>query len=200
MSQTFVFVGDSITDAGRSPSAPLGFGFVRLLQDRLPSDAHVNLVNSGVSGNRAIDLAARWSRDVMAHAPTLLTVMDGVNETLRRYDQNDPTSDASFEATIRGLLNETASQFGTEIILFEPFLVPIDDTQQTWREDLTPRIRVIRKVAREAGARLIRTDRLMTEASNRHPKGALVPDGIHPSPLGNEILAEAWMKSYIETI
>jgi lysophospholipase L1-like esterase len=96
--RTVVFAGDSVTDCGRrtDPEA-LGDGYVRdLWNDLRPQRPRI--VNVGISGNRAVDLRERWATDVLAHEPDLVSVLIGINDTWRRYDEDDPTSTEEFEA------------------------------------------------------------------------------------------------------
>ena len=77
-----VFIGDSVTDCDRLDLPPYGNGYVRdiVATGRLAGD----VVNVGTSGHRLVDLVARWDRDVIAHAPTRLSINIGINDTLAR--------------------------------------------------------------------------------------------------------------------
>lgn len=191
-----VFQGDSITEAGRRPGdgTSLGSGYVRLVADELGA-AHPGLrfVNRGVGGDRAADLRSRWQRDTTAHEPALVSVMVGVNDTWRRYDSGDPTSLAAYERDYRAVLEESRAA-GARLLLIEPFLVPVDEGQWTWREDLDGRIHVVRRLAAEFGAGLLCADGLLNQAAARHG-GAdrIAGDGVHLTPLGHSLLAEAWL-------
>lgn len=48
----------------------------------------VRFRNRGVSGNRAVDLRRRWQRDCLDLAPTWVSILVGINDTRRRYDQH----------------------------------------------------------------------------------------------------------------
>ena len=82
-----VFVGDSITDAGRDrgDAGSLGDGFVSLVADELGrGEASVRVVNVGIAGNRAVDLAGRAVERGVAVVPGTLFYPDGRgNESLR---------------------------------------------------------------------------------------------------------------------
>jgi acyl-CoA thioesterase I len=89
-----VFVGDSITDAGRDRAdrASLGDGYVGLVATDLRRETPgTEVVNVGIGGDRAVDLERRWQDDVVAAAPDVLSVYVGVNDTWRRFDADDPT-------------------------------------------------------------------------------------------------------------
>ena len=62
-----LFIGDSITDAGRNYGDPadLGEGYVSLLAEKLRplyEDKQFTFVNRGVSGSRIADILARLER------------------------------------------------------------------------------------------------------------------------------------------
>ncbi len=67
---TLVFAGDSITDSGRDrgDAASLGDGYVALIAQTV-ADRGETVVNKGIGGDRAVDLAARWD-EILARAPT----------------------------------------------------------------------------------------------------------------------------------
>ena len=102
MEETTIFVGASFTDCERQLFPPYGNGFVRNIASsgRLPG----KIINAGISGNRVIDLVNRWDTDVLAHNPTRVSVVIGLNDTWRRYDSNDPTSVEDFEERYRTII------------------------------------------------------------------------------------------------
>ena len=188
------FIGDSITDCGRREDASrgLGTGYVRLLADRL-AEREVRVVNRGISGNRAVDLLARWRPDCLDLRPDLLTVYIGINETWRRYDSGDATSAEAFEATYRQLLTSAAATLSAPLVLMEPFLLPVTDEQRSWREDLDPKIAVVGRLAKEFGATLVPLDSILTAAVTAEGPAALAYDGVHPTPTGHELIATSWL-------
>ena len=69
-----MFAGDSVTDCGRRTDPDgLGGGYVRQLYDDL-GERRPGIVNAGISGHRAVDLVGRWSTDVLAHHPSLVSM------------------------------------------------------------------------------------------------------------------------------
>ncbi|GAA1603320.1 MULTISPECIES: SGNH/GDSL hydrolase family protein [Kribbella] len=192
--RTVVFAGDSVTDCGRrTDPAGLGDGYVRTLYDDL-GDNRPTIVNAGISGNRAVDLAARWADDVLAHDPALVSILIGINDTWRRYDENDPTTAESFEASYRSLLDPLSCP----VVLMEPFLLPVKDGQDAWREDLDPKLEVVRKLAVEYGAILVPTDVELTKQAASAGPAALAGDGVHPSPAGHRALADLWRRYVLD--
>ena len=192
--RTVVFAGDSVTDCGRrTDPAGLGDGYVRELSDGL-GDRRPAIVNAGISGNRAADLAARWSADVLAHDPSLVSILIGINDTWRRYDENDPTTPEDFEASYRSLLDPLSCP----VVLMEPFLLPVKDGQEEWREDLDPKLEVVRKLAVECGAILVPTDVELTKQAASVGAATLAGDGVHPTAAGHHALADLWRRYVLD--
>jgi lysophospholipase L1-like esterase len=192
--RTVVFAGDSVTDCGRRDDpAGLGDGYVRMISDDL-GERRPRIVNAGISGNRAADLAGRWSADVLSHGPALVSILIGINDTWRRYDENDPTSAAEFEASYRSLLDPLTCP----VVLMEPFLLPVNDGPQEWREDLDPKLEVVRKLAVEYGAILVPTDVELTRQAAAAGPATLADDGVHPTAAGHRALADLWRRHVLD--
>ncbi|HEY9308267.1 MAG TPA: GDSL-type esterase/lipase family protein [Microbacterium sp.] len=195
LSTTLVFAGDSITDSGRDrdDAASLGDGYVALIARAVGDDATV--VNKGIGGDRAVDLAARWD-DVLAARADVLTVYIGVNDMWRRFDSDDPTPAEDFEATVAGLL-EAAREAGVErFVLVEPFFVPVSEGQAAWLEDLDPKRAAVRRLAERFDATLVPLHDSVGAAAAAHGAVAIVPDGVHPTTQGAALIADAWLAAY----
>lgn len=198
MTQRLVFAGDSITDAGRTrgDDRSLGDGYVSLIADDLAAQgADVVAINRGIAGDRAADLERRWEGDVLAERPDVLTVYVGVNDMWRRFDSDDPTSAEAFEETYRRLL---APVQATVLILVEPYFVPVRPEQHEWLDDLAEKRAVVARLAEEKGAHLVLLHDAVTRAAAEQGAAAVVPDGVHPTPLGSRIIADAWLAAYAE--
>ena len=73
-----VIVGDSITEAGKYPG-----GYVWLLErylSALDPDRKIEIVNAGISGNKAADMQARFQKDALDQKPDLVMINVGVYE------------------------------------------------------------------------------------------------------------------------
>lgn len=194
MTGPLLFIGDSITDAGRRDDPQgLGSGYVRLIAETLAARGdRRTIVNRGIGGDRIGDLRARWEADVMAHAPSTLSVYVGINDTWRRFDQGQETAAADFEAVYRELLEEARAAFAPNLILVEPFLTPVTDEQQGWLDDLAGKRAAVASLATEFGAAFVPLHRILTVAAAHHGAAAIAADGVHPTPLGSELIAESW--------
>lgn len=195
-----LFQGDSITDAGRhyEDGASLGTGYPLMVAGRLGAlypEKKLTFMNRGISGNRAVDLQQRWDRDCLDLKPTWVSIYIGINDTWRRYDNNMQTTAEQYEASYRDLLDRTRESLDAKLVLIEPFVLPVPEDRKAWREDLDPKIDVVRGLAREYGALLVPLDGLFAQASTRAECAFWAPDGVHPSPAGHALIAEAWMKT-----
>jgi acyl-CoA thioesterase I len=83
---------------------------------------------------------------VLDHHADVVSILIGINDTWRRYDNNDETSVAQFEDGYGRLLDAVA-QAGSQLVLIEPFLLPVSEEQKAWRDDLDPKIEVVRKLS-----------------------------------------------------
>jgi lysophospholipase L1-like esterase len=191
MSNVSVFIGDSVTDCGRLIEPPYGDGYVYNIAQsgRLKGE----IINVGTSGHRLNDLENRWEVDVLAHKPTLVSVAIGINDMWRRYDDNDPTPVEDFEERYRRVLKATKAHGNPELVLCEPFLLSVREEMNTWREDLDPKIAVVHTMAAEFGATVVRFDQRFNDVAQEMSMLELADDGVHPSKLGHQIMADLWL-------
>lgn len=195
-----LFQGDSITDWGRNYEDPssLGVGYALMLAGRLGHlypDLNLKFINRGISGNRAVDLQERWDKDCLELKPTWVSIYIGINDTWRRYDSGQETSAADFEAAYRDLIERTRKTLDAKLILLEPFVLPVPEDRKGWREDLDPKIQIVRELAREYDALLVPLDGLFNAASAKADSAYWAPDGVHPSPAGHALITDAWLRT-----
>jgi len=189
-----LFIGDSVTDCGRrdDDDRHLGNGYVRLIDEAFAAGGTpVTIVNRGISGNRVRDLKARWQKDALDVAPVLVSVLIGVNDTWRRYSENDPTSVEDFEADYRAILSALPSRDEVALVLIEPFLLPVTEAKKAWRVDLEPKIAVVHALADEFGAVLVAADSYLNALDD--DPAEIAADGVHPTEYGHELIAKLWL-------
>jgi acyl-CoA thioesterase-1 len=191
MTGPIVFIGDSVTDCGRRDDAPdyLGEGYVRLIAGTLPER---RIINVGINGNRVVDLRDRWHIDVVEQKPDILSVYIGINDTWRRYDSNDPTAAESFEADYRACLADIGG--ASRLILVEPFVLPVNDEQERWHEDLDEKRAVVARLAEEFGAGFVPLQSVLAAAAEDRGATSLAQDGVHPTEIGHRLIADAWLE------
>jgi acyl-CoA thioesterase I len=195
-----LFQGDSITDAGRNYSDPLsmGDGYAQTAAGRFEG-RDVKFLNRGISGNRTVDLQARWDADCLALKPDWVSIMIGVNDAWRRYDSNDPTSRDAFAESYRDILTQTRDTLGARLIMLEPFVLSVSPQIEEFREDLDPKIEATRSLAREFGAIYVPLDDLFAQAVSTHRPEYWSQDGVHPTPAGHDLIAQTWLDAVNES-
>lgn len=204
---TIVFQGDSITDRGRSrePVSPrdgggLGSGYAamvaaRLLCDR--PDTPWNFYNRGISGNRIVDLYARWKIDALNLKPDLLSIMVGVNDTWHEFGSANGVEVPRYEQFYRMLMEWTRAELpAVKIVLLEPFVLPFGAVEDSWIEEIDRRRAVVKKIAAEFDTAFIPTQSLFDEAVKKAPAEHWLSDGVHPQAAGHQLIADAWLENF----
>jgi len=203
-----LFQGDSITEAFRrpeelNPAYQLGNGYVLLIASVLASEfpSRFEFVNRGISGHTVADLSLRWNQDALALAPDSLSLLVGVNSTIRAMIGEEDVSLAEFQKGYRNLLQRVLeANPATLLILVEPFLLVAGDVNEKWRKHLSARREVVRHLAQEFQAVFVASQKAFDEAAARAPGSFWAYDGIHPTHAGAAVLAQAWLDAARPTL
>ena len=200
--KTWLFIGDSITDCGRRDDpAGLGIGYVRDIQHwllaRSPVDAP-RILNRGIGGDRIIDLAARWDRDVIASDPDVVSVKIGVNDVWRQIDKKaEGVVLTDYVRTYEQLLHSLISACpDVKIVLCEPSVISLPVSAHG-NDMLLPYAMAVREIAaqhKEHVAFTVPFHGVCREAEDDRPDVAWWPDGVHPCAAGHALLARAWLR------
>jgi lysophospholipase L1-like esterase len=196
---TVMFTGDSITDCEHlTTEQPLGWGYplhVAGQWGHQHPDRPVTFLNSGIAGNKVMDLEPRWERDVLATDPDVVSLLIGANDVgWKDYAEDGyAISPEDFGAGIDRML-ATLAERGTRIILIEPFMLERNDAQRVQRSDLDPKIQVVRELSRKYEAPLLAADGLFAELASTTGPDYWAADGIHPTAAGHAALAAAWLR------
>lgn len=90
-----LFQGDSITEMNRKAADfyDLGDGYVYYaaqgLREALP-EKELEFINRGVGGDRTWEMKKRWQEQCIDLQPDFVSILIGVNDTWRAFDQNNP--------------------------------------------------------------------------------------------------------------
>ncbi|HEX7063434.1 MAG TPA: SGNH/GDSL hydrolase family protein [Bacillales bacterium] len=197
-----LFQGDSITDAGRDygKGNHMGAGYAMMAAawfSALYPEKQVTFYNRGISGNRVQDLRERWQSDCLDLQPDWVSILIGINDCWRRYDQNNPTPVGQFESDYRYLLKTVRDKLNAKLILCEPFVLPFPEDREQWRQDLDPKIQVVRKLAREFNAVLVPFDGAFAQVTAKRSPEFWAHDGVHPSSAGHALMAQKWLDTVV---
>lgn len=194
-----LFMGDSITDTGRDRENPenMGRGYAYMLAGMLGAmyaELDLKFYNQGISGNRVCDLVERWQSDCIEFKPDVLSILIGVNDVWRRYDSNNPTDVDSFKNGYKQILQQTKDDLGCQIVIMEPFVLPVSEDRKEWREDLDPKIGAIRELAAEYADAYVPLDGIFASASTLTGPAYWSADGVHPNEKGHFLIADNWVE------
>lgn len=193
-----LFQGDSITDCGRNREDfyDLGGGYPKIIGSVLSAkypDYDLKFINKGVGGDRVIDLKERWQEDCIDLKPTVLSILIGINDCWRKFDNNDETTVADFEATYMKIADRAVNELNMQLIIMEPFVLPVPEDRRAWREDLDPKIQAARNVAEKYNGIYVPLDGLFASAYIAKNPAYFAEDGVHPTNAGHGLIANAWM-------
>ena len=210
---TFLFIGDSITDGGwgnsggtMAPSSErnhndwnhiYGHSYMMLcasdLQSAHPEEGLV-FYNRGISGDTVQGLEKRWDEDALALKPDVVTLLVGINDAMQRqFDLS------KWEAGYRRLLERTLEALpGCRLVLCTPFFAKVGGHGHRRDADqILSRVRseasAVRSLAAEYGAILVPFDELFDGLVPGGPSETYwIWDGIHPTPAGHRRMADMW--------
>jgi lysophospholipase L1-like esterase len=200
---TVLFQGDSITDAGRprdvtEPNKGLGHGYALMAAARLlasqPAD-ELKCLNYGISGNRVVDLYARWKEHALILKPDLISILIGINDTWHEFSRGTGVAIEKYETIYRMLLRETKDALpGVKFVLCEPFYLLCGAVTEAWAPDVQARQAVVRALAEEFDAILVPFQQLFDDAAQDAPIAYWAADGVHPSFAAHQRMADFWLK------
>lgn len=199
--ETILFTGDSITDCGRDwplgEGPGLGSGYVSLVEStwavRDP-ERRIRVLNTGISGNRVIDLETRWESDVLAHGPDWLSVMIGINDVWRQMDDpgdRDVVTIERYEDVYRRLLVRTRPGL-RGLVLMTPYVIE-PDRRERMREAMDRYSGVVRGLADEFEAVFVDVQGAFDRYLAHRAAATLAEDRVHPNLTGHMIIAQAFL-------
>lgn len=201
-----LFMGDSITDAGRAqPIAeglfdPMGRGYVNFvdafLNARYP-ELNLHVVNVGISGNTSRDLVARWQRDVVDLKPDWLSLMIGINDVYRQFDVPYMSSAHvyidEYEANLKMLVGQTRQNVRGVTLMTPFFIEGIKD--EPVRAMMDRYSAVARKIAQRNDCVFVDTQGAFDEVLKHVHSSRISWDRVHPNQVGCAVIAMAWLRA-----
>ena len=205
--KVILFQGDSITDGRRnrehtsanSPSG-LGTGYVSLIVGALMGktpDSGWKCYNRGISGNKVFQLDERWKEDCLDLKPDVLSILIGVNDYWHMLNGKYDGTVAVYERDFRALLDRTKKALpNVKLIIGEPFGVRGGTAiKENWYPNFDQYCAAAQRVANDYDAVFIPLQSIFAKALQKAPASYWCPDGVHPAPAGNYLMAKAWLKA-----
>jgi lysophospholipase L1-like esterase len=198
-----LFQGDSITDGGRqrnvaepNRTAALGAGYPLLVASAMLEaypERGLRFFNRGVSGNKVPDLRARWATDTIALAPTILSVLVGVNDFWHKRLNGYPGTVADYESGYTALLEETKQSLpAVHLVVIEPFVLRTGAVDASWFPEFDERRAAAARVAKQTGAIWVPMQAELDALSAKVSPAYWAADGVHPTPAGHALIADRW--------
>ena len=173
-----VFIGDSVTDAGRDYHTSagsfnsLGEGYVAVISAALTAlyPAHeIMVINQGMNGDKVTDLQTRWHSDVLAFAPDYVSILIGIN-----VDQT--------KEQVKG------------IYLMSPFMYE-NSQEDPMLQKLKKYQAIVKKLAEQNQLVYIDIQQAIDDYLAIQSSYILSSDRVHPNRNGHFLVANQWLEA-----
>jgi lysophospholipase L1-like esterase len=195
--RTIVALGDSITlAAAQSPEKK----WVNILDQKLNADSKVQwtLINAGVGGNTSREGLARIENDVLSHRPDVVFIEFGGNDATN--DMNRHVSVDEFNQNLGKMLESLTKISARAVIVTFPPIIDewhcigkhefytqwggLDRCVEEYRQ-------ASRQFAKKHGLQLADIDAAFRAAFKTQDVASFIlPDGVHLTDKGNELVAQ----------
>lgn len=195
-----LFQGDSITDWGRDRDDyhNLGGGYPKFAAEAIKNrhpDTEFEFINLGISGNQTADLVGRWQAECIDLQPDVVSILIGINDVWHRAGNREWLAHEKFEENYRSILTDVKKKTNAKIIMLEPFLLSVPD-KEFFREDLDPKIDIVRKLAREFADVYIPLDGFFAARSVQSEPTSWAYDGVHPTEAGAYVIGAQYADAF----
>ena len=198
-----VCTGDSITQGGEAPG-----GYVWLLRHSLAAiypQQPIEVVNTGIGGEKSPGMLARFQRDVIDRKPDLVTISIGINDVWHAYrdfahNRNYPddslpngVSLADYRKNFEKMI-ALAQQANIKVVLLSPTVI-YEDLTGPENARLVSYCKALQEIARQRHCLFVDYQKPFRELLTvyRRETGSVdnlpTVDGVHMNPAGNRIMA-----------
>ncbi|NDE11021.1 MAG: G-D-S-L family lipolytic protein [Chitinophagia bacterium] len=191
-----VFFGDSITQAGVSPT-----GYI-VKMDSIIKQANlsdqIELVGAGIGGNKVYDLYLRMEEDVLKKSPDVVVIYVGINDVWHKASSGTGTDADKFEKFYRAIIKKLQEK-NIKVIVCTPSVIgERNDNSNQQDGDLNNYSNIIRAIAKDMSLPVVDLRKafsayLQSNNPSNLEKGILTSDRVHLNPKGNIFVAgEMW--------
>ena len=204
--KTFLFQGDSITDANRDDenliNGGLGHGYAFMMATEFEGEhkGEINFLNRGKSGDRITDVYARIKEDIINLKPDFMSILIGVNDVSHELTMNCGVGPEKFRKIYGMLIDEIKECLpDIKIIILEPFILKGKCTAELWdafNADVRRLAEISKQVAEHYNFTFVplqdKFDGLVSDGNTE----LWTADGIHPTAAGHEIIKDELLKAF----
>lgn len=198
-----IFLGDSITDAGRKTSPnKLGFGYVNIFAERLKNQKqNWEIINRGIDGYMVKNIAEILHQECIALKPDFISILVGIKDIEQIVNSSVCEQDKLYmlEDSIRAyheMLFDLSRETQTKVIILEPFLFPKNEKFKDWVPWQKKISKNIQKLARNYNAYFIPLQAPLNKKIQEQGYENITSDGIHLTPQGQQFLADIVKDSF----
>jgi lysophospholipase L1-like esterase len=198
--QRIVFFGDSITQAGVSPT-----GYITVLGDLIAQKGlkdQYELIGAGIGGNKVYDLYLRMEDDVLAKNPSTVVIWIGVNDVWHKK-MGTGTDAPKFEQFYNAIIKKLQAK-NIKVVMCTPATIgDRTDFSNELDGDLNRYASIVRDIATKNNCPLVDLRKaflaynLANNPENKD-KGILTADGVHLNDKGNKLVADEMMKALVK--
>ena len=198
---TLIFLGDSVTDCGRSPDgeANLGGGypslFASMFRVAYPGTG-VRFVNRGIGGEQTRHLLARLERDVLSMHPDVVTLLIGINDVWRFFDSpftNQGVPSEEYRENLKKIMEPVLAS-GARMLVMTPYIID-RSPYEPMRQKMLEYAAVCKETAQLYGIEVLELQPLFESLMEKGISSyELSADRIHPSQKGHFAITLALME------
>ena len=203
--EKIVFIGDSVTDAGRKRPFGEGLwegtgnGYVRMIENFLNvcyPERVIRVTNTGISGNNTNDLVSRFDKDCIDLKPNIAVICIGFNDVWRYFDEPSLTeghvSVETYAANLEIMANKCADA-GIKCIFMTPYYLEtnLNDPMRAMMDEYRA---AMKKVAEKMGIDCIDLQPAFDKLLEYRYPAYISWDRIHPGQVGSLVIAKTFLK------
>ena len=210
--KTILFMGDSITDAGRSRenNVHMGHGYATMAAGDLgfAYPGEYCFYNRGISGNRVVDLFARTRLDMIQLRPDYMSILIGINDVWHECSAGNGVPAEKFETVYTLLIEELKAELpDLKIMILEPFVLHGTATcsnenhpgrWEYFQVETKRRAEIARSIAQKYDLPFVPLQDSFDKVSADMDPSYWLRDGVHPTAAGHELIKRAWLKAFEE--
>jgi lysophospholipase L1-like esterase len=195
-----IFFGDSITELGIKPN-----GYVTLLKEILSNKGeNVELIGSGISGDKVYDLYLRLEQDVIAKEPDIVVIWIGVNDVWHKSLLGTGTDADKFKRIYNAIVKKL-KQNNIIVFVCTPAVIGEKTDFNELDQELDNYASIIRQVGNESNSSIIdlrNAFKTYIKANNfsNNDSGILTYDGVHLNDRGNQLVADEMYKALYNSL
>ena len=197
--KNFVFLGDSITDAGRlwlPEYNGLGNGYVKILSEKLSDKFSV--INKGHGSFTLPFLLRNLTTDCLSLSPAAVSILIGINDVGVAKNTGKSLRAQEFASNYDTLIRRLLEASLSSVFLLGSFIFSRPQEYLNWLPEVREVENTIENLARQYQLPFLPLQERMQKSEKQYGTEMLTPDGIHLTPFGHKLLAKWWLEAFAD--